>query len=99
MAKNEIVSNAGPLINLSVMKNFDLLKRLFEKAYIPDAVYEEIVIGKNKPGEKEVEHALKEGWLLKHAMKINWLFKACLERYTSEKLRQLYCRGSCKSTE
>jgi predicted nucleic acid-binding protein len=68
MAKIEIVSNAGPLINFSLLKKIDLLKRLFDKVYIPDAVFDEIIVGKNKPGEKELKQALKEGWLFKRTI-------------------------------
>ena len=39
-----VVSNTTPLIGLASIQRFDLLRRLFKKIYIPQAVYKEAVI-------------------------------------------------------
>jgi predicted nucleic acid-binding protein len=60
-----IVSNAGPLIHLCSIGQFDLLRELYEKVIIPQAVYEEVVVqGKGQPGAEEVEQAIQEGWIV-----------------------------------
>lgn len=70
MKKKEIVSNAGPLIFLSILGKIHLLKRLFTTVYIPQAVFEEVVLtGKDRPGEKEITRGLEEGWLVKVKIK------------------------------
>ncbi|MEM7533215.1 MAG: element excision factor XisI family protein [Chloroflexota bacterium] len=51
-----IVSNTSPLINLALVGHLNLLKKLYKKVLIPQAVYDEIVIdGAGQPGAKEVE--------------------------------------------
>jgi len=53
-----VVSNSGPLITLATIGRLDLLKSLFERIAIPQAVYEEVVIqGQGEPGSKEVAEA------------------------------------------
>lgn len=60
-----VVSNASPLIDLAIIKRFDLLQEVFGKIYIPEAVYREIAIeGKGKVGAKEVEAGLNK-WIEK----------------------------------
>lgn len=56
-----IVSNSTPLISLSAIGKFSLLKTLWGKIYIPVGVYKEVVdFGKGRPGEQEV---LKAAWI------------------------------------
>jgi len=53
-----VVSNAGPLITLATMGKLDLLKGLFARVYIPEAVYDEVVVrGNGEPGSREVDAA------------------------------------------
>jgi predicted nucleic acid-binding protein len=49
------VSNAGPLIHLAEIGEFELLK-IFSKICIPEKVYEEVCI-EGMPGEREVRSA------------------------------------------
>jgi len=49
---DKAVSNAGPLIHLSEIGRFELLK-VFTKIYIPERVYEEVCV-EGMPGEREV---------------------------------------------
>jgi predicted nucleic acid-binding protein len=53
-----VVSNATPLISLSLINQLGLLKTLYGQVYIPPAVYEEVVTkGRERPGAKEVAQA------------------------------------------
>ncbi len=38
-----VISNSSPLIALSSANQLDILRRLFETVYIPEAVYQETV--------------------------------------------------------
>ena len=58
-----VVSDSSPLISLSKIKYFSLLKDLFNKIIIPSAVFQEIVItGEGKPGAKETNKSLNK-WI------------------------------------
>ena len=53
-----IVSNATPLISLAKIDRLYLLQDMFEKIYIPQGVYEEVVMeGAGKDGAEEVSAA------------------------------------------
>ena len=52
---DKVVSNAGPLIHLTEIGEFELLKT-FSRIYIPEKVYEEVCI-EGMPGEREVRSA------------------------------------------
>lgn len=59
-----IVSNSGPLLSFARAKGLDLVRDVFHKVIIPDAVYEDIVLrGAGKPGADEVQGA---SWIEKH---------------------------------
>ena len=46
------VSNSTPLIYLDSVGDLDLLQILFGQVFVPEAVYEEVVIpGRGRPGE------------------------------------------------
>ena len=64
-----VVADSSCLIGLARIKQFELLKDLFSEIYIPQAVYDEVVIaGKGEAGSEETESAIKDGWLLKKAV-------------------------------
>ena len=51
-----IVSNTSPIINLAAVGQLELLRQLYGKIIIPQAVYHEIVIvGAKQPGATQVE--------------------------------------------
>lgn len=53
-----VISNSGPLIALASIGRLDLLQALFQRIVIPQAVYDEMVIGgQGKPGSAEVDAA------------------------------------------
>jgi len=73
----KIISNASPLIALSNIGQLELLKKLFQKIFIPQAVYQEVVKeGKGRSGTVEVEKAIKQ-WMeiveVKNLDKVNTL--------------------------
>lgn len=50
-----VVSNTTPLINFAWLGRFDLLHDLYQRIFIPDAVWEETVVkGRGRPGTSEV---------------------------------------------
>jgi len=63
---NDIVSNATPLIYLAKAGRLNLLKRVFEKVFIPEEVKIEVVDRGKKLGKKDaylIERAINEGWI------------------------------------
>lgn len=61
-----IISNSSPLIYLAKLHQLSLLKTLFKKVFIPEEVYEEVVLrGKQEKffDALTVEQAYQEGWL------------------------------------
>ncbi len=64
MSAPQTVADASPLIYLAALGRFDLLKICFSKVYVPQAVYEEVVVaGAGQPGAAEVRAASDNGWL------------------------------------
>ena len=63
---DKIVSNATPLIYLAKTDNLTLLKAIANQVYIPEAVFQEVVIEGKRLGEKDayrVEKCINQGWL------------------------------------
>jgi len=57
----KVVSNASPLINLSIIGELSILKCLYGRIIIPGAVYQEVVVdGVGKAGALDVAEA---GWI------------------------------------
>ena len=51
-----VISNTSPVVNLAAIGQLELLRQLYGRVIIPQAVYEEIVIvGAGQPGAVEVE--------------------------------------------
>ncbi len=62
-----MIANSTPLIYLAKVGKIELLRSLFSKIYIPEAVkYEVIDQGKahNEPDAVIVEQAIQEGWII-----------------------------------
>lgn len=57
-----IIADAGPLIVLSRFGQLDLLRQVFERACITDAVRDELLAGGIFPGQTEIEAALAQ-WI------------------------------------
>ena len=61
MARQKVISNSSPLINLAKVGQLVLVKKLYGKIVIPDAVYDEIIgKGKNKEGSGELIKLVEE---------------------------------------
>jgi predicted nucleic acid-binding protein len=53
-----VVSDASPIINLSIIGRLDLLHKLFDSIVIPRSVYDEIAVqGKTLPGSREIKNS------------------------------------------
>ena len=51
-----IVSDASPIISLAAVEKLELLRFLYGRVFIPEAVYHEIaVVGRDQPGASEVQ--------------------------------------------
>lgn len=50
-----VVSDASPVINLAAIGELDLLRKLYERVCIPEAVYREIVRFEDQPGAQETK--------------------------------------------
>ncbi len=66
-----VVSDAGPLIALSRIGRLALLRRLFRRVVIPQAVLAELRLAEKRPGVIQLEQAVSEGkWLLARAPRV-----------------------------
>ena len=58
-----IVSDSSPLISLAILRKLDVLEQIFNRLWIPKAVYDETTM-KDRPYSKELElfskHRIKE---------------------------------------
>ena len=64
MKSFQVVADSSCLIGMAQIKIFWLLKEVFEEIYIPDSVYEEVVVkGRDEAGSAETESAIKDGWI------------------------------------
>jgi hypothetical protein len=54
------VVDASPVIDLSLLGQFDLLNNLFSRVVVPEAVRQEVSAGGDRPGAAEIAQA---GWL------------------------------------
>ena len=54
----KVVSDASPIINIACIDKLNLLNQLYGELYIPEAVWNEVVVqGKGQPGADEIESA------------------------------------------
>lgn len=73
----KVVLNTGPIISLSSVNHFAILKRLFADVLIPQAVSDEVLtLGKGKIGSEELDQALQEGWIKARKLKDQLTVKA-----------------------
>ena len=58
----KVVCDSSVIIGLSVVGKLDILWRLFEDVYVPEAVFYEVCVkGKNRVGSRELQDAVKCG--------------------------------------
>ncbi len=61
-----VVADASPIISLSAIGHFDLLRRLYGEVRVPTAVFEEVTSVEDvRPGSVEVRQAK---WLIEHPL-------------------------------
>jgi len=66
----KVVSNSSVLIGLAMIERFGLLKKLYGTIFIPEAIYQEIVVeGKGRFGCDELYKAIKDEWIKKEKTK------------------------------
>jgi len=54
----KVVVDASPLIALSIVGKLDLLKKIFDEIYIPEKIYQEVVVeGEGLIGAEEIKSA------------------------------------------
>lgn len=59
-----VISNTTPLIGLSLLGRFGLLKTLFSEIIIPSAVYNEVAVkGAGRLGANEIANGVNDGWV------------------------------------
>ena len=62
-----VVSNSSPLINLARVGRMDILRQLYGKVVIPEAVWNEVVVQEaGQPGADEVREA---PWIVKRSVR------------------------------
>jgi uncharacterized protein len=63
-----VVADSSALIGLAQIGQFELLNQLFAEIYIPESVYNEVVIeGKGEPGAEETGRAVRIGLMIRKA--------------------------------
>jgi|SRR3989344_1370862 len=70
-----IISNATPLINFGKQGRLDILKRCFDKIFIPKSVYEEILMIEDNIESIALKQGMKENWIIVKDTEINSLLK------------------------
>lgn len=58
-----IISDASPLIGLSIVDGLSWLPEIFDTVWIPEAVKKEVLPKKHARGKKVIDQALRSGWL------------------------------------
>ena len=59
-----VVSDSSPLVYLTRLDRFDLLRQLYDRVFIPGAVWREVAEeGATKPEGTNVRQAVSAGWL------------------------------------
>lgn len=58
-----MICNSSPLIFLTKINKLELLKELFEKITIPEAVKKEVLV-ENKEEYNAIKRAIEEGWIV-----------------------------------
>ena len=64
MAEQLVAADAGPLIGLASAGASGLLRELFLKVTVTAAVRDEVLAGGALPGARELEAAMRDGWIV-----------------------------------
>ena len=58
-----VVSNTSPILNLAIIGQLELIRQQFGQVQIPLAVLSELKVLEDRPGSKEIQAAVKMGWI------------------------------------
>jgi len=58
-----VIADASPLIGLAAAGEFELLRRLYGTLLVSRAVLDEVSAGGTRAGARELDAALREGWI------------------------------------
>lgn len=61
--ERKVVIDSSPLIGLALVSGLVWLPKLFGQVYLPESVKQEVLPGKNAPGEPTIAHAIAESWV------------------------------------
>jgi Predicted nucleic acid-binding protein, contains PIN domain len=59
----KVVIDSSPLIGLALVGGLDWLPKLFGQVFLPETVKQEVLPGKDAPGENAIAQAIDEGWV------------------------------------
>ena len=62
-----VISNASPIINLAIIGRLNLLKTIWGKIYVPEAVWKEVVV--DGGDKEEVAEIKKSDWIIVEKVK------------------------------
>jgi len=62
MAK-KVITDSSPLIGLALVDGLVWLPKLFGQVFMPVSVQQEVLPGKEAPGEQAIAHAIAAGWI------------------------------------
>jgi len=100
MKRESVISNAGPLVYLSVLNHFSLLEKLFDTVFIPEAVYQEVALhGRGQPDAGEGQAAIAAGWLVRRRVTDRIGVDALLDVRHAGEAEVSSCRESLLSDE
>jgi hypothetical protein len=63
MAERLVAADASPLIGLAAAGAFELLRGLFGRVTVTEAVRDEVQAGADRPGARELAAAIRDGWI------------------------------------
>ena len=58
-----VVIDSSPLIGLALVGGLEWLPEIFGTVFLPETVKQEVLPGKNAPGETAISHAIDAGWI------------------------------------
>lgn len=58
-----VISDASPLIGLSIVGGLEWLPKLFKEVWLPERVRYEVLSGKKSRGKEDIQAAIDSGWL------------------------------------
>ena len=92
-----IVSNSSPLIFLAKLGRLDVLNRLFDKVYIPQAVYNEVVLAdKDDDANHLIEEKIKTGQINRFKVQNEVAIRTLLGRLHQGEVEAIIGAGELK---